>query len=191
MTNEQLAKAIALGIIGTGVEGGYDNLCSSTAGDYPCMGVSSWEGINGRGDSLLSCIDGAEKFIGRTYSDIRDSGEKQELKDLLNTEQGQLAQQAILTQDCLELYVPFLNEVESLDDDKCYIMAGCWCPTSHYVVRNFLRNRQDSNDIRNLEILRDIFRDQYYIAADVGEQYAEGYANRAENTYNYVSSLNI
>jgi hypothetical protein len=189
MTNEELAKEIALGIINTGVEGGYDNVCCSTAGDYPCMGVSSWEGINGRGDALLSCIDGGQKFIGRTYSDIRDNGERQELKSLLNSEQGQLAQQAILTQDCLDLYVPVLNEVENLDDSKCFIYAGIWCPTSHYVVKNFLRKRQDNHDIRNIEELKDIFRDQYYIAADVGDQYAEGYANRAVNTYDYVSNL--
>lgn len=189
MTNEQLAKEIALGIISTGVEGGYDNVCCSTAGDYPCIGVSSWEGIGGRGDNLLSSIDGAEKFIGRTYSDILDSGEIEELSELLNSEQGQLAQQQILAQDCLELYVPSLNDVENLDDAKCYIYAGIWCPTSHYVVKNFLRRRQDNYDIRNLDTIYELFRDQYYITADVGEQYAEGYANRAENTYNYVSNI--
>jgi hypothetical protein len=191
MTNEELAKGIALGIINTGVEGGYDNVCCSTAGDYPCMGVSSWEGIGGRGDALLSCIDGAQKFINRTYNDIRDSGEKQELIDLLNSEQGKLAQQQILTNDCLELYIPSLNEVENLDNTKCFIYAGIWCPTSHYVVKNFLKRRQGEYDIRNLETLRDMFKQLYYISADVGEQYAEGYSNRAENTYNYVSSLNM
>lgn len=191
MTNEQLAKEIALGIINTGVEGGYDNVCCSTAGDYPCMGVSSWEGIGGRGDSLLSYIDGAQKFIGRTYSDIRDNGEKQELRELLNLEQGRAAQQIILANDCLELYVPYLKQVETLDDTRCFIYAGIWCPTSQYVVRNFLRRRQNNYDIRNLETLRDIFRDQYYIAADVGEEYALGYANRANNTFQYVANLEL
>ena len=189
MTDEELAKAIAMGIISTGVEGGYDNVCSSSAGDYPCMGVSSWEGIDGRGDNLLSCINGGQKFIGRSYSDIRDNGEKQELRDVLNSEQGQAAQQQILAQDCLELYVPVLKQVENLDDTKCFIYAGIWCPTSQSVVRNFLRKRQDNYNIRSLETLRDIFQDQYYIAADVGEQYAEGYANRANNTFEYISEL--
>lgn len=191
MTDEQLAKEIALGIINTGVEGGYNNVCSSTAGDYPCMGVSSWEGIDGRGDALLSCIDGTEKFIGRTYSDICGSGEKQELMELLNSEQGQIAQQEILANDCLELYIPALKEVENLDDAKCFIYAGIWCPTSHVVVRNFLRRRQDNYDIRDLETLRDLFRDQYYIAADVGEENAEGYANRAKITFSYVVENDI
>jgi hypothetical protein len=189
MTNEELAREIALGIINTGVEGGYDNVCCSTAGDYPCMGVSSWEGLNGRGDALLSYIDGAQKFIGRTYSDIRDSVELEELGELLNSEQGQAAQQQILAQDCLELYIPALSEVENLDDSKCFIYAGIWCPTSQWVVKRFLQNRQDRYDIRNLETLRDMFKNQYYLAADVGEQYALGYANRAENTYNYVLNL--
>ncbi len=191
MTNEQLAKEIALGIINTGVEGGYDNICCSTAGDYPCMGVSSWEGIGGRGDSLLSYIDGGHKFMGRTYSGIRDSGEKQELRNLLNSEQGQAAQQIILAQDCLEMYVPYLKQVETLDDTRCFIYAGIWCPTSHVVVRNFLRKRQWDYNIRDLGTLRDIFRDQYYIAADVGEENALGYYNRAKNTFHYVSALKL
>jgi len=58
-------------------------------------------------------------------------------------------------------------------------------------VRRFLLNRIDRYDLNNLEVLRDVFRDQYYIAADVGEQYAEGYANRANITYEYVASLNL
>lgn len=191
MKNEQLAKEIALGIINTGVEGGYDNVCCSTAGDYPCMGVSSWEGIGGRGDSLLSYIDGGHKFMGRTYSDIKASGEKQELKELLSSEQGQAAQQIILAQDCLDLYVPYLKQVENLDDTCCFIYAGIWCPTSHVVVRNFLRKRQWNYNIRDLGTLRDIFRDQYYIAADVGEENALGYSNRARNTFRYVSALKL
>ncbi|MBU2701703.1 hypothetical protein Ga0466249_002822 [Sporomusaceae bacterium BoRhaA] len=191
MTNEELAKEIALGIINTGVEGGYDNVCCSTAGEYPCMGVSSWEGIGGRGDALLSMIDSGEKFIGRTYSDIRDSGEIEELAELLNSDQGQAAQQNILAQDCLDLYVPVLNQVENLDDSRCFIYAGIWCPTSQNVVKIFLRNRQDNYDIRNLDKVRQIFRDQYCVAADVGSEYAEGYANRANNTFDYVSSLDL
>jgi hypothetical protein len=190
MTNEELALEGAKAIISTGVEGCYGSVSCSTAGDYPSMGVSQWEGLNGaRGDTLLSYIDGGEKFIGRTYSDICNNGELEELQELLGSEQGQAAQVQILANDVLDMYVPTLNEVENLDDTYCFIYALCWCPTSHIVVRKFLRNRQGRYDIRNLEILREIFRDQYYIAADVGEQYAEGYANRAENTYQYVKGI--
>lgn len=187
MTNEELGREIALGIINTGVEGGYDSVSCSTAGDYPSMGVSQWEGLDGgRGDTLLSYIDGGQQFVGRSYSDIFDNGELDALTELLGSEQGQAAQVQILAQDCTEMYVPELQKIETLDDTFCTIFAGIWCPTSHIVVRKFLINRQDKYDLRNIEILRDIFRDQYYIAADVGEQYAQGYANRSENTYQYI-----
>jgi len=192
MTKEELGKEIALGIINTGVEGGYDSVSCSTAGDYPSMGVSQWEGLNGgRGDTLLSYIDGGQQFIGRSYSDICDSGELDALTEVLGSEQGQAAQVQILAQDCTEMYVDSLQQVENLDDSRCCIYAGIWCPTSHYVVRKFLQNRQYDYDIRNLETLRDIFRDQYYIAASVGKRYALGYANRANNTYDYVANLKL
>lgn len=191
MTNEELAKEIAKGIINTGVEGDYGSVSCSTAGDYPSMGVSQWEGIGGRGDSLLSYIDGGNKFIGRSYSDISDSGELEELSELLNSEQGQEAQLIILSQDCLDSYVPVLNMVEKLDDSRCFIYAGIWCPTSQYVVKTFLRNRQNNYNIRDLNELRNLFADFYYIAADVGSQYEEGYRNRANNTFNYISSLDL
>lgn len=186
MTDQQLAYEIVKGIGITGVEGVYGTVTCSTAGDYPSMGVSQWEGLNGgRGDTLLSYIDGGDHFAGRTYSDIKGNGEKSDLSSLLDSPQGQEAQNQILANDCLELYVPELKEVPGLDG-QCLIYAGIWCPTSHSTVRRFLQNRADKYDLTNLEVLRDIFRDQYYIAADVGEEYAEGYANRAENTFNYV-----
>lgn len=191
MTDEELARQIALGIIETGVEGGYDAVSCSTAGDYPSIGVSQWEGIGGRGDLLLSYIDGGDHFSGRTYSDIEVSGELQVLADLLSSNQGQEAQQIILAQDCLELYIPALQEVPGFTNPLCIIYSGIWCPTSHDVVRRFLTNRYDRYDINCLEVLRDIFRDQYWIAASVGEVYAQGYMNRAENTYNYVSGLEV
>lgn len=192
MTNKELGREIALGIIATGVEGGYDSVSCSTAGDYPSMGVSQWEGLyGGRGDILLGYIDGGEKFKNRTYSDICDNGELEELKESLGSEQGQAAQVQILAQDCTELYVNTLQEVSSLDDSRCMIYAGMWCPTSHIVVRKFLQNRQDDYNIRDLETLRDIFRDQYCRAAAVGDQYAPGYANRAENTFQYVANLDL
>ena len=44
MTKEELARAIAKGIIETGIEGDYGSVSCSTAGDYPSIGVSQWEG---------------------------------------------------------------------------------------------------------------------------------------------------
>ena len=189
MTNEQLAKAIARGLIETGVEGGYDAVTCSTAGDYPSMGCSQWEGLGGRGDYLLSWIDGGDYFAGRTFSDIRDSYELGALAQLISSEQGQVAQQAILAEDCANKYLPYLEDV--LTDTKCIIYAGIWCPTSHYVVRKFLQRRAARGyDVNNLETLWQLFRDEYAIAASC-EEYAAGYANRANNTYQYVANLDL
>lgn len=66
-----------------------------------------------------------------------------------------------------------------------------WCPTSHYVVKQFLERHEGAYNLRSLSTLRDLFRDQYYIAADVGTAYAEGYANRAETTYQYVAGIDL
>lgn len=190
MTDEQLAYEIARGIGMTGVEGSYGSVSCSTAGDYPSMGFSQWEGINGRGDYLLSCIDGGSKFAGRTYSDIENTGELEELSNLLDSSQGQEAQNQILTQDCLESYVPALLDA-GLTNPRCIIYSGIWCPTSHRVVSIFVNNRlKRGYDINDLDVLHKLFFDQYAIAADC-EEYAEGYQNRAFNTYVYCSNLDL
>lgn len=189
LNNEQLAYEGAKGLINTGVEGPYNTVVCSTAGDYPSLGVSSWEGS--RGDYLLSWIDGGSKFIGRTYSDIEASGQLEELANLLDSPQGQIAQNQILANDCLETYLPVLLEA-GLTNPLCIIYSMIWCPTSHNVVRVFLQNRLTwGYDINDLDVLYRLFYDQYYIAADVGEYYKEGYQNRAINTYNYVLDLDL
>lgn len=185
---EILAKEIAKGLIATGVEGPFDAVSCSSAGDYPSMGCSQWEGS--RGDMLLSYIDGGKHFIGRSYSDIVNSGELGQLKALLGSEQGRMAQQMILADDCLT-YVKALQQVPTLDDTRCLIYAGIWCPTSHSVVSQFLRNRCNTNNLRSLKVLRDLFMTQYCHAAGVGEQYAAGYENRAVITYNYVAGIDL
>lgn len=192
MDEQQLALEIAKGLVETGVEGPYGCVTCSTAGDYPSMGCSQWEGIGGRGDLLLSYIDGGAQFTGRTYSDIEAAGELDALSALLDSEQGQAAQNMILADDCREKYLPALAEVDGLTNPACIIYAGIWCPTSHYVVMRFLQRRAErGHDLNCLETLRNLFRDEYYIAADVGAQYAEGYANRANITYDYVAALGV
>ena len=192
MTKDELAQAIAKGLVETGVEGPYDCVTCSTAGDYPSMGCSQWEGLGGRGDRLLSYIDGGDRFAGRTYSDIEATGELEALAELLGSEQGQAAQNMILADDCRDKYLPVLSDVDGLTAPASIIYAGIWCPTSHYVVMRFLQRRAErGHDLNDLETLRNLFRDEYYIAADVGEQYAEGYANRAETTYEYVAGLGV
>ena len=181
MDNKKLAIEIAKGLIETGIEGGYGNVCCSTAGDYPSVGVSSWEG--NRADILLSYIDGGDKFAGRTYSDLEESGEIEELSELLDSEQGQEAQLMILSDDT-EMYVEAVKEA-GLTDEQCIVYAGMWCPTSHYVVSSFIESRDI--DVNNIDSLHEEFRENYADYADCSE-YAEGYANRADNTYEYVTN---
>ena len=188
MDDQQLAQLIARGLIETGVEGGFGALSCSTAGDYPSMGCSQWEGLGGRGDLLLSYIDGGGHFAGRAYSEIEAAGELYALSALLESEQGQAAQLAILADDCLNAYLPALYDA-GLTAAVCLVYAGIWCPTSHAVVSRFIARRFDrGHDMNDLDTLYRLFRDEYYVAADVGDEYAEGYANRADNTYNWVKA---
>ena len=189
MTDEQIAYEGAKGLIETGVEGPFDTVVCSTAGDYPSIGVSCWEGS--RADYLLSWIDGGLKFVGRSYSDIESSGQLEELANLLNSEQGQEAQRQILANDCLNVYLPVLREA-GLINPLCIIYSMIWCPTSHRVVSIFVGNRLKwGYDVNDLNVLYKLFFDQYYIAADVGEDYKRGYQNRAINTFNYCDSLDL
>lgn len=186
--NQSLAREIAKGLISTGIEGSYDSVAKSTAYAYPSIGVSQWEGS--RADELLRVIPGGEEFIGRTYIDIKASGELPMLKELLRSEAGQQAQLDQLSRDCLQ-YVDVLQQVPTLDDTRCIIYAGMWCPTSTYVVKRFLENRFERVNLRSLEALNKLFKNYYWIAADVGEMYRVGYANRADNTYQYVAGIDL
>lgn len=186
--NKNLAREIATGIIATGIEGGYDSVAKSTAYAYPSIGVSQWE--SNRADELLRAIPGGEEFVGRTYIDIKASGELPMLKELLKSDAGQQAQLEQLSRDCLQ-YVEVLQQVPTLDDTRCLIYAGMWCPTSTYVVKRFLENRFERVNLRSLEALYKLFKNCYWIAADVGEMYRAGYANRAEATYQYVAGIDL
>ena len=184
-----MGNEIAKAIVETGVEGGFDNVCSSTAGDKICIGISSWE--NERASEILSMIDGGSYYDNRTYSDIVNAGEKETLSELLNSEQGQEAQLQILSRDC-EDYAQSVIDA-GLTDARTVIYAGVWCPTSTYIVSLFIKNRINRGyDIKtNLDNLYKVFYDEYTDAAGVGEQYREGYQNRATNTYNYVKDLDL
>ena len=186
--NKSLAKEIAKGIIATGIEGDFDSVAKSTAYDYPSISVSQWEGY--RADELLRAIPGGEEFVGRTYIDIKASGELPMLKELLRSDAGKQAALDQLSRDCLQ-YVEVLQQVPTLDDTRCIIYAGMWCPTSTYVVKRFLENRFERVNLRSLEVLNKLFKNYYYIAADVGEMYRAGYANRAEATYQYVAGIDL
>ena len=186
--NKALAREIAKGIIATGIEGDFDSVAKSTAYDYPSISVSQWEGY--RADELLRAIPGGEEFVDRTYIDIKASGELPMLKELLRSDAGKQAALNQLSIDCLQ-YVEVLQQVPTLDDTRCIIYAGMWCPTSTYVVKRFLENRFERVNLRSLETLNKLFKNYYYIAADVGEMYRAGYANRAEATYQYVAGIDL
>nr|DAY82688.1 MAG TPA: hypothetical protein [Caudoviricetes sp.] len=186
--NKSLAREIAKGIIATGVEGDFDSVAKSTAYAYPSISVSQWEG--NRADELLRAIPGGEEFVGQTYIDIKASGELPTLKELLRSDAGKQAALDQLSHDCLQ-YVEALQQVPTLDDTRCLIYAGMWCPTSTYVVKRFLENRFERVNLRSLEALNKLFKNYYWIAADVGEMYRVGYANRADNTYQYVAGIDL
>lgn len=186
--NDNLAKEIAKGLINTGIEGAYDSVAKSTAYDYPSIGVSQWEGT--RADNLLCAIPGGSAFAWRTYENIKASGELPMLRQLLASEEGQQAQLEQLTNDCLQ-YVEVLQQVPTLDDTRCIIYAGMWCPTSTWVVKHFLENRYTHVNLRSLQSLYELFKNYYWIAADVGEIYQPGYANRAKRTYEYVAGIDL
>ena len=186
--NKVLAREIAKGIIATGIEGDFDSVAKSTAYDYPSISVSQWEG--NRADELLRAIPGGEEFVGRTYIDIKASGELPILKELLRSDAGKQAALDQLSRDCLQ-YVDVLQQIPTFDDTRCIIYAGMWCPTSTYVVKRFLKNHFERVDLRSLEVLNKLFKNYYYIAADVGEMYRAGYANRAEATYQYVAGIDL
>lgn len=73
MTVQELAYEIAKGLVETGVEGGYGSVSRSTAGDYPSIGCSQWEGE--RANELLARIPDGDYYAHRSYSDICNSGD--------------------------------------------------------------------------------------------------------------------
>ena len=190
MQISELGKEVAMGLVNTGIEGGFGSVSCSTAGDYPSMGCQQVEGHNGRGDELLESINGGDRFTGRTYSDIEAAGELDALSALLDSPEGQAAQLAILQRDT-ERYAQTVIDA-GLTDARCVIYASMWCPTSEYIVGLFIKNRINRGyDIAdNLENLYDAFYVEYANAAGCNE-YAPGYQNRAENTYNYVANLDL
>ena len=194
MTNEEIATYVFQGFVELGIEGAYNNVCCSTAGDYPSVGIESWEGD--RYETLLTYIDGGSTFSGRTYSDlentINDAGvsDRDSLAALLDSEQGHAAQDQIATSDCQE-YVEFLQEkIPEITNDTCLIYAALWCSTSLSSVVAFIRNRLSKIDVNDLDSIYSIFSNEYAAAVDCAE-YQYGYSYRAANTYNYVTGLKI
>lgn len=187
MTNEELAREIANGLIDGGFEGGFGSISCSTAGDYPSIGCSQWEGD--RANDLLNRIPGGEDYINRPYSDFTGE-ELNALSELLDSDEGQQAQREKLADDTLD-YVDALTDIEGFDDSRAIIYAGIWCPTSTYVVTHFIsRMRDRGEEINDLYTLAVLFAEEYAAAAAC-EEYAEGYENRAKRTYDLVREMDL
>lgn len=180
MDEEGLARAVVRGLAETGIEGNFGSVSRSTAGDWPSLGISQWEGDRAR--ALLLSIPGGENFTEMTYSGLLASGRLGGLSALLDSPAGRAAQEEILLADARR-YVRTLSEIP-LKNPVCVLYAALWCPTSERVVEIFLRNRADRG-IEDLETLHALFREEYARAADVME-YEEGYRNRADVTYAWV-----
>jgi hypothetical protein len=190
MTKDELGREGALGLVNTGVEGGFGSVSCSTAGDYPSMGCQQLEGIGGRGDELLNSIPGGGAFSGRAYSDIQSAGELDTLSALLDSSAGKDAQLSILQRDTSRYAQKVLDA--GLTDARCAIYAIIWCPTNEDTVKEFIEHRLSRGyDIAaNLDNLNQVFHDEYADAADCSD-YAAGYQDRADATYNYVKCLDL
>lgn len=185
MTQIELAQMAARGIAETGIEGWYGSVASSTAGDWPSLGISQWEGI--RADALLRSIPGGDAYRGLSYTDLTRSGKFHALSALLDSDAGRRAQIARLAADCEE-YIAALCQIQPLGRPRCMIYAAMWCPTSLYTVVTFLKNREHRINLSDLETLHRLFQEDYAHAAGVAI-YAPGYRNRADKTYDYVVKI--
>ena len=183
---EKAAVEIAKGLVATGVEGPYETCISSTAGDYPSIGCSCWEG--NRADALLTNI-GMSQYCGRSFSSLTPQ-DISTIKTALGSEKGVSAQLAILSSDASNYVNSILAKVK-ITEIRCVIYAGIWCPTSTSCVCSHLG--KNSGVVNDLDKLNHAFIDDpgsYALTtANVGEKYAVGYRNRGNITYNYCKNL--
>lgn len=183
---EKAAVEIAKGLVATGVEGPYETCISSTAGDYPSIGCSCWEG--NRADALLTNI-GMSQYCGRSFSSLTLQ-DISTIKTALGSEKGVSAQLAILSSDASNYVNSILAKVK-ITEIRCLIYAGIWCPTSTSCVCSHLG--KNSGVINDLDKLNHAFIDDpgsYALTtANVGEKYSTGYRNRGNITYNYCKNL--
>lgn len=183
---EKAAVEIAKGLIATGVEGAYDAFTKSSAGDYPSIGCSGWEG--NRADALLTNI-GMSQYCSRSYSSLTPQ-DISKIKIALDSEKGQSAQLAILSSDASNYVNSILAKVK-ITEIRCLIYAGIWCPTSTSCVCSHLGKNLGA--VNDLEKLNHAFIDDpgsYALTtAGLEEKYAAGYRNRGNITYNYCKNL--
>lgn len=184
MTGEDMAAAAALGIAETGIEGTWASVACSTAGDWPSLGVSQWEGE--RADALLAAIPGGEAYARRAWTALT-AADRAALAALLDSPAGRMAQMERLMADARR-YVDELTRLPTLGRPRCVVYAAMWCPTSEAVVRDFLESRAHRCDLGSLEEVHHLFRTEYARAADA-EAWRTAYEARADTTYAYTRGL--
>ena len=188
MTNNDLIYYVANGLIETGIEGGTDNVCCSTADekDSICIGVSSWE--DERAEAILRKIHGLEEFAGVPYSELTEEN-LDTIAAGLDSDEGVAVQRDTLAADSAW----YIDEIKSagVENPRCIIYCGMWCPTSvHVVIACIGYAERDGIDINDVDELAAYFFDNYaYYAAC--EEYEEGYQNRSDITLDYVKNLEI
>ena len=151
---EKAAVEIAKGLVATGVEGPYETCISSTAGDYPSIGCSCWEG--NRADALLTNI-GMSQYCGRSFSSLTPQ-DISTIKTALGSEKGVSAQLAILSSDASNYVNSILAKVK-ITEIRCLIYAGIWCPTSTSCVCSHLG--KNSGTVNDLDKLNHAFIDDH------------------------------
>lgn len=183
MTVSNLSYYIAKGLVDTGIEGGFGSVSCSTAGDYPSIGCSQWEGE--RANKLLYLIEGGGYFANRSYSDLIMANDLKKLSKLLESSKN--IQLSVLSSDCIS-YVEDILNLDILVNNECIVYAGMWCPTSSFVVCSFLKKHRNEVDWNDILVMHNMFLSYYAGYADC-LSYAKGYGNRARSTYDYVQSI--
>ena len=183
---EKAAIEIAKGLVATGVEGPYDKIVCSTAGDYPSIGCSCWEGA--RADAIFEEL-GLSEYAGRLFSSLKDS-DRSKIKLALGSDKGQQVQWAVLSKDTAGYVDEILNKI-TVNNIRCLIYLGIWCPTSTYcVVRHAAKF---SSFLDDLDKLNSAFIDgttSYALTTSgIGAEYEEGYRNRGNKTLAYCKAL--
>lgn len=183
---EKAAIEIAKGLVATGVEGPYDTLVRSTAGDYPSIGCSCWEGA--RAEAIFKEI-GLSEFAGRSFASFSDA-EKSKIKLALGSDKGQQVQWAVLSKDTAG-YVDEILKAVTVNNIRCLIYLGIWCPTSTYcVVRHAAKFSSVLDDLDKLNSAFIDGKTSYALTTSgVGAQLEEGYRNRGNRILAYCKGL--
>lgn len=194
-STETMAKAMAVGLLNTHVEGYYNSFTCSTGGNYPSMGFSQWEGS--RGDELLKDL-GLGQYAGKSNDTLIALGADKIIAAALNTEKGHQTQMNKAITDMKNVLSNIRNILPDLTNTKCALYIGIWSPTTYFgeATCRFLKKRIDPDKINSLEAVHAVFANDGYAQWALGYDQSvfnanhDGYNNRANITYKYCSGIN-